>query len=302
MAGGRQDTMAGADIAREPLFMTQRRRMIESYKAAGEPFSASTKPYKSTVTYTFTVVNPITASSVAWAIALQGQAVDYFGYKIGDTVPGNSAANSPGYRTALESDTNLSKARTTNGAEDFVIEGMSATHSSSRLNFATGLGVSPSNISDATVSEVIAGSVPLIDPASLYAPPQVYSPFNLEDAPYRALAPNISLEFQWDRGKIVKIGTLEQIPEGAANSYLRSSGEPSTNDRYRIPEGYLWRREGQPDSEFIVRGVLTQAVAMPILTVLGPSETTPFAIRPGFIMLDCAMRLHGLSVKLPTRN
>lgn len=287
-------------IAREPLFMTQRRRMIESYKAAGEPFSASTKPYKSTVSYTYTFVNLITAASVAWLVAEEGQAFDYFGYKIGDNVPGNNAS-APGYRSATEGDTNLSKARTTNGAEDFVIEGMSATHANTRLNYE-GPVTFPANITDVTIQNVLLGRVPMIDPGSVYAPPQVFSPFNLEDALYRALAPNISLEFQWDRGKIVKIGTLEQIPEGASNSYLRSSGEPSTNDRYRIPEGYLWRREGQPDSEFIVRGILTQSVAMPIQLVVGPSATTGADIAPGFVILDCVMRLHGLSVKLPTRN
>jgi hypothetical protein len=288
-------------ISKEPLFMTQRRRMIESYKAAGEPFSASTKPYKSTVTFSYTVVNYISASSVAWAIAGAGQANDYFGYKIGDNVPGN-VGPAPGYRAATEGDTNLSKARTTNGAEDFVIEGMSATHANTRLNYTLTGGVLPVNITANDAQLAIAGLVPMSDPGSLYAPPQVFSPFNLEDPMYRALAPNIALEFQWDRGKIVKIGTLEQIPEGAANSYLRSSGEPSTNDRYRIPEGYLWRREGQPDSEFIVRGVLTQPVAVPIQAVLGPSATTPSNVLPAFILLDCVMRLHGLSVKLPTRN
>lgn len=293
--------MAGSDITREPLFMTQRRRMIESYKAAGEPFSASTKPYKSTVTYFYTVTNYIATASVAWALAESGQACDYFGYKIGDNVPGNTLP-APGYRAATEGDTNLSKARTTNGAEDFVIEGMSATHSNTRLQFGIGAGIAPPNITDNEVAQAVAGLIPMSDPGSLYAPPQVFSPFNLEDPMYRALAPNIALEFQWDRGKIVKIGTLEQIPEGAANSYLRASGEPSTNDRYRIPEGYLWRREGQPDSEFIVRGVLTQTVAVPIMAVLGPSSTTPFNVLPGYILLDCAMRLHGLSVKLPTRN
>jgi hypothetical protein len=293
--------MAGSDITREPLFMTQRRRMIESYKAAGEPFSASTKPYKSTVSFFFTVSNYIPAASVAWAVATQGQANDYFGYKIGDNVPGNTLP-APNYRSATEGDTNLSKSRTTNGAEDFVIEGMSASHANTRLQFGLGAGIAPPGIATGDVSNAIAGIVPMVDPGSLYAPPQVFSPFNLEDPLYRALAPNIALEFQWDRGKIVKIGTLEQIPEGAANSYLRASGEPSTNDRYRIPEGYLWRREGQPDSEFIVRGVLTQPVAVPIMAVLGPSATTPTNTLPGYIILDCLMRLHGLSVKLPTRN
>jgi hypothetical protein len=295
------EAIANPNPGKEPLFMTQRRRMIESYKAAGEPFSASTKPYKSTISFTYTTVNYISASSVAWLIAQGGQNFDYFGYKIGDNVPGNTAS-APGYRSATEGDTNLSKARTTNGAEDFVIEGMSASHANTRLNFGIGNSASPPNITDNTVTQAIAGIVPMADPGSLYSPPQIFTPFNLEDMPYRALAPNVALEFQWDRGKIVKIGTLEQIPEGAANSYLRASGEPSTNDRYRIPEGYLWRREGQPDSEFIVRATLTQPVAIPVLTVLGPSSSTPFTIYPGYTILDCVMRLHGLSVKLPTRN
>lgn len=285
-----------------PLFMTQRRRIIESYKDAKEPFSASTKPYKSTVTFTFEVTNYISASSVAWAIARKGQSFDWFGYKISDDVPGN-IGNAPGYRAANEADTNLSKARTTNGAEDFVIEGMSASHRSTRGNYAFGAtGIAPPNISDPDVSSAIIGNVQMFDPAALYLPPQVMSSFNLEDGLYNAMSPLISIDFEWDRSKIVKIGTLEQIPEGAAKSYLRSSGEPSTNDRYRIPEGYLWRREGQPDSEFIVRGTLQEPLAVPILAVLGPSSTTPSNTLPGNVMLDCVLRLHGLSVKLPTRN
>jgi hypothetical protein len=81
-----------------------------------------------------------------------------------------------------------------------------------------------------------------------------------------------------------------------------ASGEPSTNDRYRIPEGYLWRREGQPDSEFVTRGTLTEPIAIPMLAVLSPAATTPLLIYPTSIHLDIVMRLHGLSVKLPTRN
>ncbi len=291
----------GTDIAREPLFMTQRRRIIEAYREAKEPFSASTKPYKSTVTFNYRFTNLIVASSVAWLIADGQQATDWFGYKIGDTVPGNGLT-ALAYRPATEGDTNLSKARTTNGAEDFVIEGMSASHRGTRCDFFSSGGAFPPNITDAQVSNALSAAMPMVDPGSLYVGPQVYSPFNLEDVLYRALAGIVSIEFQWDRGKIVKIGTLEQIPEGAANSYLRASGEPSTNDRYRIPEGYLWRREGQPDSEFIVRGQMTDPVAVPLLVVLGPSATTPAQIYPTRIFLDCVMRLHGLSVKLPSRN
>lgn len=297
--------MADGAIPDSPLFMTQRRRMIQSYKEAKEPFSASTKPYKSTVSYVYGAVNAIAASSVVWMVAQQGQSNGWFSYKIGDQVPGNSgngAVFTNAYRSATEADTNISKARTTNGAEDFVIEGMSCSHRSTRANFASGGGGAPANITDTTVTAALAGNVPLWDPAALYLPPQCMSPFNLEDVLFRALIGHISVQFEWDRSKTVKIGTLEQLPEGAGNSYLRSNGEPSTNDRYRIPEGYLWRREGQPDSEFVCTGNLTEPVAIPMLSVLGPSATTPILIYPGFITIDVVMRLHGLSVKLPSRN
>jgi hypothetical protein len=290
----------------EPLFQTQRKKVIEAYKAAGEPFTASTKPYKSTVTFVFTRANTITASAVSWLIARGNQRLQWFSYKIGDVVPGNSFLSIP-YRAALEDDTNLSKASTTNGAEDFVIEGMSASNRSIRVTYATADGGTPgsassSDLTDTDALNAVRGGVPIYDPGALYVPPQVQSPFNLESGLYRAIAGHISVEFTWDRGRIVKMGTLEQIPEGAANSYLRAVGEPSTNDRYRIPEGYLWRREGQPDCEFVITGVLTEPVAVPILNVAVPSSVTPTVSVLGAAMLDVVLRLHGLSVKLPSRN
>lgn len=287
-----------------PIFMTQRRKILEAYKSGGTEFSASTKPYKSTVAFSFTGANTITASSVRWIIARQGQRCEWFGYKIADQVPGDAPAG--GYRAATEADTNLSKARTTNGAEDFVIEGISASCRSVRISYAVADGgtsaTAGSDVVDADVVLAFNGRAPIHDSAALYAPPQVQSPFNLENGLYRALAPHISVEFEWDRGKVVKIGTLEQIPEGGANSYLRASGEPSTNDRYRVPEGYLWRREGQPDSEFITRGTVTEPVCVPVLSVSLPSSVTPAVATIGKVWLDVLIRLHGLSVKIPSRN
>ncbi len=288
-------------MAEAPLFMTQRRAVIDAYKAANQPFSASTKPYKSTVSWLFNDTNVISAASVSWLVARAGQRLEWFGYKIADVVPGNQGV--PSYRTATEADTNISKARTTNGAEDFIIEGISASHRSTRINYEGegGTGDVP-DIDDPDVLNAVSGLAPILDPGALYAPPQVQSPFNLEDALYRALAPHVAVEFEWDRNKVVKIGTLEQIPEGAANTYLRASGEPSTNDRYRIPEGYLWRREGQPDCEFIVRGTLTEAVCIPILNIALPVSGSSSTFVLGSVRLDSVVRLHGLSVKLPSRN
>ena len=279
------------------LFATQRRIMYDSYAAAGQPFSASTKPYKSTVSFGGAVVNNVAAVGVSFLV-FPVQRREWFSYKLGDPVPGNELL--PTYRTALESDTNISKPRTTNGAEDFVVEGMSASCRNTRLQYAA--GSIPAAITDINVLGALEGLVSMLDPGSLVSPPQVNSPFNLEQAIYRAIAPHIAVEFEWDRSKVVKIGTLEQIPEGAANSYLRTSGSPDTNDRYRIPEGYLWRREGQPDCEFITRATLVEPVVIPLLNIQLPSSVTAVTAVPFAVYTDCVLRLHGLSVKLPTRN
>jgi len=277
------------------LFLTQRNKILEAYTQAGQPFQASTKPYKSTVTFSYQNVEVIAAATIAWMVAKSGQAYEWFGYKISDPVPGNSGV--PAYRHGNEADTNISKARTTNGAEDFVIEAMSAS--------CRGIRVKSSAFEVASVeaSNCLVGNYPIYDPGSLYIAPQIMSPFNLQNGLYRNMAPYISIEFEWDRSRITKVGTLEQLPEGGANSYLNSSGEPSTNDRYRIPEGYIWRREGEPDSEFIVRGTLQDSIACPMLQVSTPGVgTTPLVVNATSVNLDVVLRLHGLSVKLPTRN
>jgi len=287
-------------MAEKVMFLTQRSKIMQAYQDAGQPFNASTKPYKSTVAFTFNAVNEISAATVIWYVAPAGVPLAWFGYKLNDVVP-SSGANSvtAPYRTANEADTNISKARTTNGAEDFVIEGMSSSCRSVRVGFSP----SPPSITDTDVTQCVLGNRPIYDPAALYIPPQIQSPFNLEMGLFRHLGPYVAVEFEWDRSRIVKMGTLDQIPEGAANSYLRASGEPSTNDRYRIPEGYIWRREGEPDSEFIVRGTLQDALCVPALQVAVPTTSTVADVEnPAIINLDVVLRLHGLSVKLPTRN
>jgi hypothetical protein len=284
----------------EALFMTQRTKVLEAYKNANQPFTASTKPYKSTVAFGFNAVNEISAATVEWMVAVPGVPLGWFSYKIADAVPFSGPGTlGGGYRPANEADTNISKARTTNGAEDFVIEGMSCSCRGQRVVFSP----SPPELTDSDVVQGLFGNRPIYDPASLYIPPQIQSPFNLENGMFRALQPYISVEFEWDRQRIVKMGTLEQIPEGGANSYLRASGEPSTNDRYRIPEGYIWRREGEPDSEFIVRGTLQDALIVPMLQVAVPTTSTVADVEfPVSMFIDVTLRLHGLAVKLPTRN
>jgi hypothetical protein len=263
------------------------------------------------------------AGSAGLLVARAGQRVEWFSSPLGQPVAGSQAAFTPpgtaqvsiNAITSLEDDTNISKPRSTNGSEDYIIEGMSVTSRSVRAAFlavditamnallgiqTSGAAVAP----DADLTGLQTGQVPIYDPGALLIPPQVQSPINLENTLLSAIAPHIGIEFEWDRGRVEKIGTLDQVPEGAAKSFLRANGDPRTDNRYKIPEGYIWRRDSQPDSEFIVRGTLLRSVAIPVSGITFPSGVsgTPTGRMPAIVSLDLCLRVHGLAVKLPSRN
>jgi len=111
--------------------------------------------------------------------------------------------------------------------------------------------------------------------------------------------PLMSLELEWDRKRYEKLGIIDLLPQAGAKSYLRANGQPSAENRYRIPEGYLWRRDGQPDSEFIARARLERPLVVPISLVTPPGGTVA---TPTAIYLPLIMRVFGLSVDLPSGN
>jgi hypothetical protein len=279
-------------------FVTQKTKLIQQYDALGVPYEAKTKPYISTQQFVLQIVDafPAAAITMAHAVLRAGQTVTWFGYRLGDNIPYGPANVT---RQALESDTNLSKPRMTNGVEDFVIEGVSATVKSQRLDYSSTVytGVDPD------VINAYLGKAIIYDPAALSSPPQQFSPFNLEKAIYSAIAPAIPVEFEWDRRRVEKIGRLDQWVEGGGKSFLNANGDPRTDNRYRIPEGYLWRREGQPDSEFICRGTTPEAVVVPINLIIPPNNSSSTTnVKPNDLFIDVTVRLHGLSLSLPSGN
>ena len=70
--------------------------------------------------------------------------------------------------------------------------------------------------------------------------------------------------------------------------------------RYRIPEGYLWRREGLPDAEFVTRGRTPEAVVVPISLIATQGGAT--LQLPNNLWLDVTVRLHGLVLSNPSQN
>jgi hypothetical protein len=285
-------------------FMTQRKRLLEAYKKTGEAITCRTIPYHSTTRFQLDVVDFASGTSpgVGYAVARRNQARTLFNYGVGNQV---DLGGLGGQQTATEADTNLGKPSSTNGAEDFVIEGVGFHSRGMSVAYAPGTGnlyAGPGKPVDPTVLSSLTGDVAVYDPAAINMPPQGQSPFNLENGILQALLPMISVSFLFDRKRTEKIGTVDVMPCTSAKSYLRANGEPSQNNMYRIPEGYLWRRDGQPDSEFTAQLNLEKDVVVPINGILPyvTGATSPAA--PTTIWIQVTMRLFGLAVDLPSAN
>lgn len=287
----------GADVG----FVTARSELLAKYNAVQRNYRARTRPYKSTVAFQANV--PASESfptggggaTMGHAVFKKMQQVEWFGYKIGDSIPWGPAQGDT--RPALEDDTNLSTARHTNGNEDFVIEGISMTCRNLR-------GAYPEDTYTGTDPDVVnayVGKAVMYDPAAIAFPPQLMSPFNLESTLWTAIAPLISIDFQWDRTDSIKIGTADEIPEGGAKSFLRAVGDPRNDNRYRVPEGYLWRKQGDPGAEFVVVGTLREACVLPVsfVGIMG-SDTVETTLTDLFC--DITARLHGLALSYPSGN
>jgi hypothetical protein len=285
-------------MAGDSLFQIQRKKLIQKYVDAKQEFRASTKPYKSSAQFTFTVTDA--SGGTAYLVGTAGQTLEFFNYGMGQPIDWADTT-----KKSTESDTNQETANQTNGTEDYVIEGLSATVKGVRVQYFSAKGPVPGSISglNPAVRDMYLGLTPILDPAALVAPPQVQSPANLEDVLFEAIKPHLSLALEWDRTVAEKIGTLDELPEGGAKSFLRASGEPRVGNKYEIPEGYLWRRSGEPDSKLVVRATMNEAVVIPITLVNPPPSplgTTPVA--PIAVYVDVTIRLHGMSASIPSRN
>ena len=287
-------------------FMTQRTRLLEAYKKADQAITCRTIPYHSTTRFQGDVVNFSGASSPGngYVVFRKNQSRVLFNYGVGNQVD----LGGTGQTTATEADTNLGKASSTNGAEDFIIEGVGFHSRGKRVAYAPGTGNlyvgGVGSVTDPTVIASLLGDVSVYDPAAINMPPQVQSPFNLEDGMLQALLPLISVSFLFDRKRTEKIGTVDVMPCTSAKSYLRANGEPSQNNMYRIPEGYIWRRDGQPDSEFTAQLNLERDLVVPINGIVpyvtGGTQISPAA--PTTIWVEVTMRLFGLAIDLPSSN
>lgn len=284
-------------------FMTQRKALLDQYKQAGQKIICRTIPYQSTGVFQLDIVDSAlgTAPGVAYAVARKNQVLTLFNYGVGDQINLGGTGNT----RATEADTNQGEGSRTNGAQDFVIEGVGFYMKSARVAYAANTGNLYSGTgrpADADVLASLVGDIPVYDPAAINMPPQIQSPFNLENGVFQSLIDNISVDFLFDRKRTEKIGTVNVMPCASAKSFLRANGNPENSNMYRIPEGYLWRRAGQPDSEFTANLTLQRALVVPINGIVPYVTQAAIDAMPTTIWVEVGMRLFGLAVDLPSAN
>ena len=305
------------------LFVTRREILIAHYDIAVDgdsaksipkkgPYTVSTKPYHSTLLMPFEVVNVDPENQVAFAVARKGTTLDFFSYGLGDQLPlPQPAAANRG--KATDADTNASKAKQTNGAANFCIEALSVSAGPMYYQDAGVTGGEgdpqvpfPPQIPDGEnldrdVASMITGINAVADPGSIVQPPQVYSPFNLENVLFEAIQPRMSFQLLWDEQRTEKLGTLRNLAQGGGGSALRSNGHPLCNNVFRVEEGYLWSAVGDTDSDMIVRATLNEAVVVPLTLNDSPTDGDD-VIAPAWIYMALQLKLHGFEFKYGSGN
>jgi hypothetical protein len=289
-------------------FQTKREQALASYKAQGANFIARTTPYHSVQFVQWDVVDfdAAPAPGVAYLVARAGQELNFFSYGVGDRISVSQGVIAGQVQlNATEAETILTKGKSTQGAADFVIEGIGLSHRGTRQIFQEGTSLTAlqATSADPSVRAMFQGLNLFLDPAAMISSPLIQSPFNLEDTLWNALAPGLRLNFEIDGAQtaLAKIGPCDIMPQAGASSMLRANGIPDTQNRFRIPEGILWRRDGETDSELIVKARLDRDVV-----ALLPGTVSAFdgatVLHPDFVILDLSMRLYGLELRLPSGN
>jgi hypothetical protein len=280
------------------LFNSKRVELIELYKKNGVPFLATTRGLHSVGSIQFDILQWDASGRIGYAVARAGQIINFFAYGLNDSI---ILSGDPAHR-ATEADTSLTTKFRTTASADLSIEWITAHARGIKLKYATSAGftANPPAAGD-PVGGMLTGFTPLVDPFANVLPADLGSSATLEHVMYHALAPNLTLRLEWDNAdRSEKLGTMDQFAEGGGASFLRANGNPDVNNRYRIPEGFLWGREGQPASN--LQGVcqLQSDVVVPIKPVAAPLDGS-FPVLNN-VWVEILLRVGGLLLRVPGSN
>lgn len=277
-------------------FPTKKQELIAAYQKNQNPFLLTTRGLHSTRSLQFDVVNVAAQGQVGYLVARRGQQLNFFNYGVNSPIILSGDAN----HIATDSDTNLTKAFTTPGSSDLAIEWITTGPKAIKGAYGVTTGFVAQN-PDVAVANALAGRVAIADPFAINFPAEVTASATLEHTLYQLAAPHLTCRFEWDNAdRTEKMGTLDQFVQGGGASYLRSNGEPSVANRFRIPEGYLWAREGQPAGQMQVIARLEDDIVIPYSPVSAPLDNSFPALRN--VWLEIVMRVGGAMLRVPGSN
>lgn len=276
------------------LFQTKRSELLALYAKNGVPFLATTRGLHSVRSLAFTVTDFDPTTRFGFLVAARGQQLVFFNYGINESI---ELAGETAHR-ASEADTSLTKGSRTTASADLSIEWITMHPRALKVRYgSTAPFLSPGTVPAAA----LAGQVAVVDPLANVIPADVGASATLHHVLYNAVAPHLTCRFEWDNAdRTEKMGTCDQFVEGGGAPYLYANGEPSVNNRFRIPEGFLWAREGQPASELQVICRLEEDVVIPFRGVAQVSgEVTPSLLNA---YVEITMRLGGMLLRVPGSN
>lgn len=287
------------------LFNSKRTDLLDLYGQNKVPFLATTRGLHSVRSIVFDAVNIDTATNtIGYLVARRGQVITFFNYGINESI---ELAADPNHR-ANEADTSLTKGGRTTASADLAIEWITM-HPRAVKNRYTRAGAAPffpgfvaaAMAATDPIQGMLDGLVPLVDPFGMVMPADAGSSATLQHVLYQSIAPHMTARFEWDNAdRTEKMGTCDQFVEGGGASYLNSNGEPSVNNRFRIPEGFIWARESQPASEMQVVVRLEDDVVVPFTPVANPITGTFTVLQACYV--EILMRVGGLLLRVPGSN
>src|SRR5512136_562177 len=261
----------------QSLNNTKRTEVLNMYEKNGQPFLATTRGLQSTRSIQFDVLDLGAGGAVGYLVARRGQSIKFFDYGQNDSIVLSGNQN----HRASEADTSLTRGSRTTASADLVIEWITMAPRANKLQYQI---ASPNQFPD-----FVASVIPANDPM-LTAFQGIH-----------AIAPFLTCRFEWDNAdRTEKMGTVDQFTQGGGASFLHANGNPDVANRFRVPEGFIWAREGQPASEMQVVCTLQDDVVVPYTPVAGPLTGTRTPLVAAWC--EIVMRVGGLLVRVPGSN
>lgn len=273
------------------LAKTARDKILEPYLSSMQQHEFRTTPLSSVAQFEATVVRDDPASTFAW-VKFKAQTVKFFRKGEGDRLQLGA-----GETDCTDAESNLQKGGSTDGARDMAVEGLQISSGGSLVKYynrgvaPTGFGVVPL---DEDVRAALWGEGHILDPFGLIVPPQLQSPYLLEDALFTKLMQLSTVKIDLDTSRPFKLGLCQLFPGAAGQSMLKATGIPEAANQFMFKEGLLWKRDGRSDSDLKMTVELHRPLIMPINLVTLPGGNA--ATAPTHIYQRVMIDLLGVSV------